>query len=108
SFVHLSSVMVYGFSYLPDVDESGPMRGEGNPYCETKIESERAVLSLDSRDFGVAVIRPGDVYGPGSVPWIARPLAMMQKGRFFLPDGGRGVINPVYVDNLVDGIFLAM
>lgn len=106
SFVHLSSVMVYGFSYPQNVDESGPLRGEGNPYCQTKIESEHALLSLDTADFGVTVVRPGDVYGPGSVPWIARPLEMMQKGRFFLPD--RGVINTVYVDNLVDGILLTL
>lgn len=105
-FVHLSSVMVYGFSYPPDVEEDGPLRGEGNPYCQTKIESEQALLSLDSPDFGVTVIRPGDVYGPGSIPWIARPLEMMQKGVFFLPN--RGVINPVYVDNLVDAILLVM
>jgi nucleoside-diphosphate-sugar epimerase len=108
TFIHLSSVMVYGFSYPPNVDERGPTRGEGNPYCQTKIESEQALLSVDTPDFCVTIVRPGDVYGPGSVPWISRPLEMMRKGRFFLPGGGRGVINTVYVDNLVDGIFLAI
>ena len=29
----------------------------------------------------------------------------MKKRRFALPNGGRGVINHVYVDNLLDGIF---
>ena len=33
--------MVYGFHYPENVAEDGPLRGEGNPYCETKIESER-------------------------------------------------------------------
>jgi nucleoside-diphosphate-sugar epimerase len=107
TFVHLSSVMVYGFSFPEGVTEDGPLRGEGNPYCITKIESERAVQSLARRDFGVIVIRPGDVYGPGSVPWVARPLAMMKAGRLVIPSGG-GVINTVYVDNLVDGIFAAI
>jgi nucleoside-diphosphate-sugar epimerase len=109
SFVHLSSVMVYGFSYPEGVDENGPLRGENNPYCQTKIESEGAVLALNAPpDFGVIVVRPGDVYGPGSVPWVERPLAMLRKKRLFLPAGGRGVINPVYVDNLIDGIFMAL
>lgn len=106
TFVQLSSVMVYGFSFPENVTEGGPLRGEGNPYCITKIESERAVLSLSRDGFGAIVIRPGDVYGPGSAPWVARPLAMMKAGRFVLPDSG--VINTVYVDNLVDGILAAI
>ena len=108
TFVQLSSVMVYGFTYPENVTEAGPMRGEGNPYCQTKIESEAAVLALgEPRKLGVIVIRPGDVYGPGSVPWIARPIQMMRRGLLVVPSGG-GVINHVYVDNLVDGIFLAV
>ena len=54
------------------------------------------------------MIRPGDVYGPGSVPWVERPLTLMRRHTFALPDGGRGIINHVYVDNLIDGIFLAV
>jgi nucleoside-diphosphate-sugar epimerase len=107
TFVHLSSVMVYGFGFPDGVTEDGPLRGEGNPYCITKIESERAVRTLERDGFGVIVIRPGDVYGPGSVPWIARPLSMMKAGRLVLPSGG-GAINAVYVDDLVDGIFAAI
>lgn len=108
-FVQLSSVMVYGFDYPANVDENGPLRGEGNPYCQTKIESERTVLALnDPEGLGVIVIRPGDVYGPGSVPWIDRPIQMMRKRRMLLPMGGRGMINHVYVDNLVDGILAAL
>lgn len=109
TFVQLSSVMVYGFQYPPDVDEEGPLRGEQNPYCQTKIESERAVLALaQPGSFGVIVIRPGDVYGPGSVPWIARPLAMLKKRRLLLPGAGLGKINHVFIDNLIDGILLAV
>jgi nucleoside-diphosphate-sugar epimerase len=109
TFVQLSSVMVYGFDYPDHVDEQGPLRGEGNPYCQTKIEAERAVLALnDPSGLGVIVIRPGDVYGPGSVPWIGRPLAMLKKRRLLLPGGGHGKINHVYVENLIDGILLAL
>lgn len=109
SFVQLSSVMVYGFNYPANVDENGPLRGEGNPYCQSKIEAERTVLALnDPETFGVIVIRPGDVYGAGSVPWIDRPIQMMRKRRMLLPMGGRGMINHVYVDNLVDGIVAAL
>jgi nucleoside-diphosphate-sugar epimerase len=108
-FVHLSSVMVYGFDYPPQVTEDGPLRGEGNPYCETKIESERiARAEHEAGTFEVTVIRPGDVYGPGSVPWVVRPFELMKSGLFVLPSGGRGLVNVVYIDNLVDGILAAI
>jgi nucleoside-diphosphate-sugar epimerase len=108
-FVHVSSVMVYGFSYPPDVDESGPLRGENNPYCQTKIEGELAVNCVhEPPDFQVVVVRPGDVYGPGSGPWVVRPLELMRRGRFLLPDGGHGTFNHVYIDNLVDALELAL
>ena len=108
-FVHLSSVMVYGFHYPPYVTETGPLRGEENPYCQTKIEGEAALMPLNSpKKFGVIIIRPGDVYGPGSEPWVTRPLEIMDKGLFALPSGGKGIMNLTYVDNLADAIFLAI
>ncbi|MDV6236088.1 NAD-dependent epimerase/dehydratase family protein [Leptospira ellisii] len=107
--VHFSSVMVYGFSYPNYVDEKGPYRGEGNPYCITKIEGEAELIRLnDPSRFGILFIRPGDVYGPGSMPWVVRPVQLMKKKLFSLPDGGKGTINLTYVDNLVEGTLLAL
>jgi nucleoside-diphosphate-sugar epimerase len=109
TFVHLSSVLVYGFRYPDGATEETPRHGENNPYCQTKIESEDALLPLnDPPRFGVIVIRPGEVYGPGSGPWVVRPLDLMRRGRFFLVNGGRGVLNTLYVDNLIDAILLAV
>jgi len=108
-FVHLSSVMVYGFTYPEEVDEDGPLRGEGNPYCETKIESERVARAFDEpAGMRVVALRAGDVYGPGSIPWVVRPIGLMRRGLFVLPDGGRGVMNPIYIDDLVDAAFAAV
>lgn len=105
-FAHLSSVMVYGFDYPPDVDESGRLRGEGNAYCQTKIESERVAKSFHGDDLEVTVVRPGDIYGPRSKPWIVRPIELMKSQLFVLPDGGTGTLDPTYIDNLVDAIVL--
>jgi nucleoside-diphosphate-sugar epimerase len=108
-FVHLSSVMVYGFHYPPDVDEDGPQRGCGHPYCQTKIESEHEVGALhDASGLHVIICRPGDVYGVGSEPWVRRPLRFMRRKMFVLPDGGRGVLNLVHVENLVDALILSV
>ena len=53
------------------------------------------------------IVRPGDVYGPGSRPWVVLPLEMIRKGKFLLPAHGRGLFSPVYIDDLVAGIELA-
>jgi nucleoside-diphosphate-sugar epimerase len=108
-FVHLSSVMVYGFDFADGVGEDGPFADDGNPYNDTKYRSEQVAMSFHTPGaFGVLVIRPGDVYGPGSRPWVLRPVELLRQNLFMLPDGGRGVINHVHVDNLIDGIFLAL
>lgn len=107
--VHLSSVMVYGFDYPQDVAEDGPVDGQGNVYNDTKLASERVALSFnDLQRLGVIVIRPGDVYGRGSLPWVTRPVQMLRRGVFMLPGRGSGVINHVHVDNLIDGVMLAV
>lgn len=103
-FIHLSSVMVYGFHYPKNVDENGPLKGDNNPYCQTKIESEEKLKALADQYFHYTIIRPGDVYGPGSIPWVVRPLEMMKANQFMLIDGGKGYFNPVYIDNLIDAI----
>ncbi|MBD2489937.1 NAD(P)-dependent oxidoreductase [Aulosira sp. FACHB-615] len=109
TFVHLSSAMVYGFDYPDGVSETGPLSGDNNPYCQTKIEAEQELLPLNSPpDFGVIVIRAGDVYGPGCIPWIIRPLLMMRQKLFAYANDGQGVINHLYIDNLIDAIFLAI
>ncbi|MFN6565876.1 NAD-dependent epimerase/dehydratase family protein [Dendronalium sp. ChiSLP03b] len=109
TFVHLSSVMVYGFNYVDGITESGPLSDENNPYCQTKIEAEAELLPLNvPPDFGIIIIRAGDVYGPGSIPWIVRPILMMRQKLFAYANDGKGVINHVYIDNLIDAIFLAI
>jgi nucleoside-diphosphate-sugar epimerase len=109
TFVHLSSVMVYGFNYPDGITESGPLSDDNNPYCQTKIEAEAELLPLNAPpDFGIIIIRAGDVYGPGSIPWIVRPILMMRQKLFAYANEGKGVINHVYIDNLIDGIFLAI
>lgn len=107
--IHLSSVMVHGFDYPQDVDETTDFPDVDNIYCETKQVSERVALDAhDPEAMDVVVLRPGDVYGAGSRPWVLRPLEMMKSGLFKLPGGGRGVINHVYIDNLIDALLLAL
>jgi nucleoside-diphosphate-sugar epimerase len=100
--VHLSSVAIWGHSFARDVDEDSPPRQAGAPYQDTKGASD--VLA---RRRGAAVVRPGDVFGPGSIPWSHRPLEALRAGRLAIPHDA-GLLTPVYVDDLADCIVRAL
>jgi nucleoside-diphosphate-sugar epimerase len=107
-FLHLSSVAVYGFDFPDGVTEDHPLRPMGNTYVDTKIASEHATLACHcGGQMACTIVRPSDVYGPGSRPWVVLPLEAMREGRFLLPAHGQGRFSPVYIDDLVDGIVLA-
>jgi len=101
--VHLSSVATWGYEFRRDVPEDSPPRVCGAAYVDTKTASH--VLALRR---GAAVVRPGDVYGPRSDPWTIRPVRALAAGTFALPGRGEGVITPVYVDDLVACLLLAL
>lgn len=100
--VHISSVAIWGFRFENELDDDHEPRPCGVPYVDTKGSSD--VLA---RRRGAVVVRPGDVYGPRSIPWAVRPLRALQSRRLALPRGRDGLITPVYVDDLVDCIVRA-
>ena len=53
------------------------------------------------------VVRPGDIYGPGSRPWTILPIQMLAAGQVLLPARGHGLLNPLYVTDLVEGVITA-
>lgn len=97
--VHLASVAGWGYDFETELGEESPIRSCGGPYADTKGASD--VLA---RRRGAVVIRPGDVYGPGSVPWTVRPVEAIRGGLFALPGRGEGIMTLVYVDDLVEAI----
>jgi len=101
--VHVSSVVVYGYTDERHQDESAHRRSVGIPYIDTKSASDRIAARR-----GAVVLRPGDVYGPGSIPWVVRPVELMRSRAFAVPAGGRGNMLPVYIDDLAESIQLAL
>jgi nucleoside-diphosphate-sugar epimerase len=107
-FVQLSSIVAFGFDIPEGVDERHPVRSNGVPYVDTKVASEQVVLQAHGAgEIGVTVVRPGDVYGPGSHFWTLTPVRELARRRLILPAMGRGTMSPVYVDDLVEGVMLA-
>ena len=106
--LHLSSVVVYGDGSPAGRTEDAPVRMTGNLYTDTKVSSEHAALRIAARGrLPLTVVRPGDVYGPRSSPWTTRPVELIGKRLMALPKNGRGVLHPVYVDDLVEGSLVA-
>ena len=107
-FVHISSLAAMRFILEDQADETAPVMPTGNPYVDTKIASEQAVLAAHAAgEMACTIIRPADVYGPGSRPWTIIPVQMIQKGMFLLPAHGQGVFRAIYIDDLVNGVILA-
>jgi nucleoside-diphosphate-sugar epimerase len=107
-FVQISSVAAFGFDYADGVTETEPLMPVGHPYIDTKIASEHVALAAHGAgECDVTIVRPGDVYGPRSRPWVILPLEMIRRGRMILPAHGEGIFTPVYIDDITDGIALA-
>jgi nucleoside-diphosphate-sugar epimerase len=68
-FIFLSSIIVYGdSSYVnkPRVIDEKTIPIPANFYGGSKLEAEKGILTLESFDFSIAIIRPPMIYGKGS------------------------------------------
>jgi nucleoside-diphosphate-sugar epimerase len=106
--VWLSSASVFGQNCPPGTDDSTPLRDDlPLIYNNAKVHAEQA-LQTCARDRRVELVmlRPGVVFGPRS-RWITDPAKDLLAGRAGWLDGGSGICNSIYVDNLVEAIRLA-
>ena len=101
--VHLSSVAVYGEAE-GEVDESTAAVGRLSDYGAAKVAAERAAAGAPA-----VILRPGIVYGPGSVQWTERiGQWLLQRRIGDLGPQGDGYCNLVYIDDTVDAILRAL
>ncbi|HEY1308720.1 MAG TPA: NAD(P)-dependent oxidoreductase [Vicinamibacterales bacterium] len=111
-FVNVSSFSVYTNRDKASrlLDESSPVETEpakrGDPYTFAKTKQDEIVAEY-SRLYGVpyVIVRPGVVYGPGSMSMTNR--VGIDTFGFFLHLGGFNRIPLTYVDNCADAIVLA-
>jgi len=108
-FLHFSSILAMGYDYPDGADEKWPVViGEDMRYGVAKGASEQAVLAAHAAgEIDCTIVRPGDVYGPGSRAWLIEPLKMAKAGQLILPNKGSGIFTPIYIDDLLDGVMLA-
>lgn len=106
-FVHLSAGGVTGPLKQRSVDETYACR-PATAYERTKFLAEQEVLDQSKRTgIPATVVRPTFTYGPGDPHKIALFRAV-QRGRYVFIAGGESVNHPVFVDDVIRGILLAI
>ena len=105
--VHLSTLRVYGDTDDGDLDETAPYRYSGNLYSDTKLDAEKMVQSL-IREHGLpaTILQPTHIYGPRAPRFSVRVLEQLKTDGLVLVNGGTGLCNVVYIDDVVDAILL--
>ncbi len=109
-FVHISSLGVYAARDHHGTDESEPPDRVGiDGYTLTKVESEDLARErFNAGSFPLVVLRPGFVYGARDRTVLPRLVERLASGGFKYLGSGEQLLNNVYIDNLVDAVFLAI
>jgi 2-alkyl-3-oxoalkanoate reductase len=107
-FVYLSSVAVYGLNAAPLIDENALTPPVGQLYPDSKIAAETLVRAAQAGGLPTTIIRPASTYGPRSTAWTVGPVEQIKAGRLVLLGQDRGLVNTGYIDNVVDGVLLAL
>ena len=109
-FVHISSMAVHGPSPKLDVltEATAPIQRWNEAYSDAKAASEAVVVAAGKLGaLETVVLRPTIVYGPYS--FFVTPIVQdARAGRISLIDGGRGICNAVYVDDVCEAIMAAL
>jgi nucleoside-diphosphate-sugar epimerase/2-polyprenyl-3-methyl-5-hydroxy-6-metoxy-1,4-benzoquinol methylase len=102
--IHGSTIGVYG-SIQGQIDENSPCNPD-NIYGKSKLEGERLALSYRDR-FPVVVIRISETYGPGDRR-LLKLFKAVTNPFFFMIGKGQNLHQLIYIDDLIDGFFMAV
>lgn len=109
-FIHVSSMAVHGPSPKPSVltESTASIKRWGEGYSDAKSAAEAVVTAAGKRGaLATVILRPTIVYGPYS--FFVTPIVQdARAGKISMIDGGQGVCNAVYVDDVCDAIMAAL
>lgn len=100
--IHLSSAVVFGRVLNPAThDDSPPDVHSWMLYGRGKARAERWLgEQMPKRELQVVVLRPGLIWGPAS-NWAEMVGDQLLHRNAVLSNGGKGIANLIYLDNLV-------
>jgi predicted dehydrogenase/nucleoside-diphosphate-sugar epimerase len=109
NFVYLSSAEVYGSHRAGQVDENVELAATGRAYGDAKLEAENLCRSYADHGVWATILRPSLIYGPDGQSWSVGIADKLQSGHWGLFEGmGEGFANLIYVDDLIQAIFLSL
>jgi nucleoside-diphosphate-sugar epimerase len=103
-FIHASTIGVYGSAAAGYLDEGSPLQPD-NIYGLTKLEGEKLVRSYQDK-IPIVIIRISETYGPGDLR-LLKLFKAVQKRLFLMIGNGQNMHHPIYIDDLISGLFLA-
>ncbi|MCJ2013386.1 NAD-dependent epimerase/dehydratase family protein [Methylobacterium sp. J-076] len=111
--VHLSSIAVYGpeEGRIGEPDAPPATAAPDDPYCAAKRACEAILRAWIAARPGrrAAILRPGIVYGRGSVLWVDRPAAALRAGVLGdLGPRGEGIAALVHIGDVAEAVRCAL
>lgn len=105
-FVYLSSAAVHGFRPRSPLVEGSPLKPDsGSDYARNKAAAENIIRNWRGGPESV-VLRPSIIYGPRSKYWSETPARQIVSGTAYLVDQGRGHMNDIHIEHLLDAMLL--
>lgn len=107
--VFMSSASVHGQAPAPATDETSPLHtNHVFAYNNAKVRAEQTLIELRRKgSVELVILRPGIVFGPRS-RWVSDIANQLMSNSAYLINGGQGICNSIYVDNLIEAIRLAL
>jgi nucleoside-diphosphate-sugar epimerase len=103
-----SSIVVYGDLLGREVcAEDLPHGRPYGPYSRAKQAQERLAREALAAGADIRIVRPANVYGPGSRIWLEEVVKVLATGAPVLIDGGRQNAGLVHVDSVADVLLRA-
>jgi nucleoside-diphosphate-sugar epimerase len=110
-FVYLSSAIVYGFQPKAPITETSAFDPPGSTSASSEYAKNKAAADkIISRWHGgpeTVVLRPSIIFGPRSKSWSEGPAREIVAGTAYLVDQGRGQMNDIHIEHLLDAMLLA-
>lgn len=106
-FIYCSTCGVHGNVDNPPADENAPIT-PADYYQRTKYMAEPLTLEYHRQGMPCVILRPAAIYGPGDPERFWMIYKRVKKGNFPMFGNGKTFYHPLYIDNLVDSLMLAM